>query len=147
MYGVRQRYDAYCNVIPIFAERRLRGQDVLIIGDGEQTRDFVNVRDVARANCSAAQSEKSAGSFSLGSGKRISINELATIMSKLTGSDSGIIHDKTRPGDIRDNLAAVEAARSELGYEPSVALAGALTVHLNWLRVDSVTRTRWESMD
>ena len=50
VYGVNQRYDAYGNVIPIFAHRMLHGEPVMIFGDGEQTRDFVNVRDVAQAN-------------------------------------------------------------------------------------------------
>lgn len=147
VYGVRQRYDAYGNVIPIFAERMLRGQDVVIFGDGEQTRDFVNVRDVARANYSAAQSEKAAGSFNLGSGTRISINELVAIMSKLSGSDSRIIYDKPRPGDVRDSLAAIGAARSALGYEPSVDLEEGLAAYLDWLRADPVTMARWGSRD
>ncbi|MCL5886912.1 MAG: NAD-dependent epimerase/dehydratase family protein [Actinobacteria bacterium] len=146
VYGVRQRYDAYGNVIPIFAERMLRGQDVVIFGDGEQTRDFVNVRDVARANYSAAQSENAAGSFNLGSGTRISINELVTIMSRLSGSHSEIIHDKPRPGDVRDSLAAIAAARSALGYEPSVDLEDGLAAYLDWLRVDPVTMARWGSL-
>ena len=54
VYGVNQRYDAYGNVIPIFAHRALNGEPFTIYGDGEQTRDFVNVRDVARANLRAA---------------------------------------------------------------------------------------------
>ncbi len=54
VYGVNQRYDAYGNVIPIFADRILRGVPMTIFGDGEQTRDFVNARDVAAANIAAA---------------------------------------------------------------------------------------------
>src|ERR1051325_3950720 len=56
VYGVNQRYDAYGNVIPIFAHRLLRREPLIVYGDGEQTRDFVNVADVARANLSAARS-------------------------------------------------------------------------------------------
>ena len=56
VYGVNQRYDDYGNVIPIFAHRALRGQPLVIYGYGEQTRDFVNVRDVAMANYRAGLS-------------------------------------------------------------------------------------------
>ena len=54
VYGPSQRFDAYGNVIPIFVFQMLRGEPVTIFGDGEQTRDFVNVRDVVQANIKAA---------------------------------------------------------------------------------------------
>ena len=61
VYGVNQRYDVYGNVIPIFANRLLQGRPLTIYGDGEQTRDFVNVRDVAEANYLAAISARRLG--------------------------------------------------------------------------------------
>ena len=80
VYGVNQRYDAYGNVIPIFAHRMLHGEPVTIFGDGEQTRDFVNVRDVAQANYNAGESRGVSGAFNIGAGSRISINALARLM-------------------------------------------------------------------
>ena len=139
VYGVRQRYDAYGNVIPIFAERMLRGQDVIIFGGGEQTRDFVNVRDIVRANYAAALSPDAAGAFNLGSGARISINDLAAMMLEISGGKSQIRHGDPRPGDVRDALACIEAASSALGYAPSVDLRDGLIEYMRWLRDDPVT--------
>jgi len=145
VYGKRQRYDAYGNVIPIFAERMLRGQEVVIFGDGEQTRDFVNVADVARANYLAGISPDAAGSFNLGSASRISINDLVQVMAEATAMDVRITNAAPRPGDVRDSLAAVEAARAAFGFEPSVRLEDALREYLEWLRSDPVTLSRWNS--
>jgi len=142
VYGVRQRYDAYGNVIPIFAERMLRGQDVIIFGDGEQTRDFINVRDIARANYAAAISADAAGAFNLGSGTRIPINELAEMMLEISGSESQILHSDPRPGDVRDSLACIQAAKDALGFTPSVDLRDGLVEYLRWLRDDPLTLAR-----
>ena len=144
VYGVRQRYDAYGNVIPIFAERMLRDMDVIIFGDGEQTRDFVHVSDVARANYLAATSRDAAGAFNLGSATRISINELARVMAETIGEPVNIVHGDPRPGDVRDSLAAVDAARAAFGFEPSMDLRDGLREYLAWLRSDPVTLARWQ---
>ena len=144
VYGVRQRYDAYGNVIPIFAERMLRGQDVTIFGDGEQTRDFVNAVEVARANYLAGMSADAAGSFNIGSGSRISINELARVMDEYLGSGATIVHGDPRPGDVRDSLATIDAARDAFGFVPSVTLEEGLPKYLDWLRGDPVTLARWK---
>jgi nucleoside-diphosphate-sugar epimerase len=66
IYGVNQRYDFYGNVIPIFAKRIYSGVPMTIYGDGEQTRDFVNVKDVARANYLAATTPKGTDVYNLG---------------------------------------------------------------------------------
>ena len=83
VYGVNQRYDAYGNVIPIFAHRMLQGQPLTIYGDGEQTRDFVNVRDVAEANYLAGMNRGVSGAFNIASGTRVTINHLAELMGRL----------------------------------------------------------------
>lgn len=143
VYGLRQRYDAYGNVIPIFAERMVRDQEVTIFGDGEQTRDFVHARDVAQANYRAAISDDAAGSFNIGSGSRISINELARMMAGLVGMPTTIVHGDPRPGDVLDSLAAIDAARAAFGFSPAVELESGLREYLEWLRADDVTLARW----
>ena len=145
VYGTKQRYDAYGNVIPIFAERLLRGQEIVVFGDGEQTRDFVNVADVARANYLAGTSERASGVFNIGSGVRISINELIRAMSELSGESPNIVYGETRPGDVRDSLAAIGAAALAFEFSPSVSLRVGLKGYLEWLRDDVVTAARWHS--
>lgn len=144
VYGNRQRYDAYGNVIPIFAERMLRHQDVTIFGDGEQTRDFVHVADVASANYLAGTSEGAAGSFNIGSGTRISINELVRIMAEIVGSGVSIVKAEPRPGDVRDSLAAIDAAANAFAFRPSMDMGEGLRSYLEWLSTDPVTLARWE---
>ena len=132
VYGVNQRYDAYGNVIPIFAHRILHQRPVTIFGDGEQTRDFVNVRDVARANYAAAQSRRVSGAFNIGAGSRISINELAHLMYQTLGRTPMVEHGPPRPGDVRDSLADVGAARAMFDYQPSVTLDEGMREYLAW---------------
>lgn len=143
VYGERQRYDAYGNVIPIFAERILRDREVVIFGDGEQTRDFVNVADVARANYLAGTSEGAKGVFNLGSATRVTVNELVRMMAEISGRAPRVVHTEPRPGDVRDSLAAIDAAAAAFGFSPSVTLSEGLSAYMRWLGSDPVTAARW----
>jgi UDP-glucose 4-epimerase len=144
VYGEHQRFDAYGNVIPIFAERILRGRPLTIFGDGEQTRDFVNVADVVAANLAAAGGA-AAGCFNIGSGTRIGINDLVRRMRGILAREVEVVHGPPRKGDVRDSLADVSAARAGLGFAPAVTLDSGLTRYLSWLERDAVTQRRWES--
>jgi UDP-glucose 4-epimerase len=136
VYGVRQRYDAYGNVIPIFAERMLREETLTIFGDGEQTRDFVNVEDVATANYLAGLSDTAAGPFNIGSGTRISINELVRAMSTAFGGPVRVAYGEPRLGDVRDSLAAIQAAGEAFGFQPIRSLNEGLRQYFDWLQTD-----------
>lgn len=139
VYGVRQRYDAYGNVIPIFGERALQGLDLMVFGDGEQTRDFVNVRDVALANVTAAVHADAHGVFNLGSATRVTISWLARTVIEMTGAEVRIEYAPPRPGDVRDSLADVSSAAAAFGYAPSVDLNRGLAEYLAWLREDKIS--------
>jgi UDP-glucose 4-epimerase len=139
VYGVNQRYDAYGNVIPIFAHRVLRGEPITIFGDGEQTRDFVNVRDVARANVQAAGADGLSGAFNVASGTRITINRLAEIITTESGLPSVIRHGPPRAGDVRHSLADISAATDAFRYQPVVGLDDGLRDYLNWCKRVLVT--------
>jgi UDP-glucose 4-epimerase len=134
VYGPRQRFDAYGNVIPIFVYQMLRGETVTVFGDGEQTRDFINVADVARANIEAAKAPGVKGAFNLGSGTRISINALIERLIAASGISPKVVHGEPRPGDVRHSLADIERARAAFGFEPSVELPGGLTEYVQWVR-------------
>jgi nucleoside-diphosphate-sugar epimerase len=141
VYGVNQRYDAYGNVIPIFADRILRGVPMTIFGDGEQTRDFVNARDVAAANIAAASAgDDVRGAFNIGSATRVTINDLAAMMQRVAGREVGVAFAPTRPSDVRDSLAAIDAAHDAFGYRPAVGLDEGLTDYISWVTSDPVTR-------
>ena len=138
VYGVNQRYDAYGNVIPIFAHRIFNDEPVTIFGDGEQTRDFVNVRDVAKANLQAAAALGVSGAFNVASGTRITINDLAQTMFRLARIEPRIQHGPPRKGDVRDSLADISAAARAFGYRPSVDLNEGLDEYVQWARAAMV---------
>jgi UDP-glucose 4-epimerase len=133
VYGVNQRYDAYGNVIPIFARRILRDEPVTIFGDGEQTRDFVNVRDLARANYQAGLSRGLSGAFNIGAASRISISDLAKLMYAIAGRQPNVTHAPPREGDVRHSLADISAARASFGFRPTVALEEGIREYLDWV--------------
>lgn len=134
VYGVNQRYDAYGNVIPIFAHKILHDEPITIFGDGEQTRDFVNVQDVARANYAAACSRGVSGVFNIGSATRVTINNLADLMFRIGGIPRAIKYAAPRKGDVRHSLADVSAAHTVFGYNPSVELEQGLAEYMAWAR-------------
>ena len=137
VYGPMQRYDAYGNVIPIFVHQLLRGDSLTVFGDGEQTRDFVNVADVAQANLQAARARKVTGAFNIGSGTRVTVNELVRLIEGASGIRPSIRHAPPRDGDVRDSMADISAARSALEFEPTVGLAAGLAEYLTWARQES----------
>ncbi len=138
VYGINQRYDAYGNVIPIFAHRMLQGMSLTIFGDGEQTRDFINVRDVALANYQSAIGKGVSGAFNIGSGTRVTINRLARLMSEVAGIPTVIEYGPARSGDVRHSLADISAAREVLGYKPSVELQEGLNEYMQWTKQEMI---------
>jgi UDP-glucose 4-epimerase len=134
VYGPNQRFDAYGNVIPIFAFQMLRGEPLTVFGDGEQTRDFVNVADVVQANLRAAATKTVSGPFNVGSGTRISINRLVALLGAASGLEPTVRHAPPRPGDVRDSLADIGAASAALGFAPAVRIEDGLAEYMRWAR-------------
>lgn len=132
VYGVNQHYDAYGNVIPIFAQRILRGEPLIVFGDGEQTRDFVNVRDVARANLLAARSRGVSGAFNVATGNSITLNQLVGMLRETIGRDLPVEYGPPRQGDVRHSRADIAAAREILGFEPLVDMVRGLREYWAW---------------
>jgi UDP-glucose 4-epimerase len=93
-----------------------------IHGDGEQTRDFVHVSDVVRANLLAATTEDVGRAYNVGTGDAVTVRRLADLVRDAVGSDAAVVHEPERPGDIRRSEADLARAREGLGYEPTVTL-------------------------
>ena len=131
VYGPRQDPKSeYAAAIPRFTTRLLAGELPIVFGDGEQTRDFVHVSDVVRANLLAAQSERAPGEvINVASGKSTSLLELIALVHRAIGPGAGklaIEHQEPRPGDLRASSADISKARDLLGYEPQVKLSDGL---------------------
>ena len=121
VYGPRQR-GPYSGVISTFLEQARAGEPITIEGDGEQTRDFVHVDDVVRANLRAAATPNVGEAYNIGTGERTSIRNLAETIRDATDSSSAIVHRDPRPGDIRHSGADVSKATRDLGFEARVGL-------------------------
>ena len=132
VYGVNQRFDAYGNVIPIFVHRVLAGEPMVIFGDGEQTRDLVNVSDVAAANVQAGITAGAVGAFNIASGTQVSVNRLAALVREYCGRSTEIQYGPPRPGDVRDSLADIGRAKRAFGFAPSVEIEAGLRAYCEW---------------
>ncbi|MFC6718247.1 NAD-dependent epimerase/dehydratase family protein [Natrialbaceae archaeon GCM10025810] len=119
VYGPRQR-GPYSGVISTFLEQARAGDPITIEGDGEQTRDFVHVRDVVRANLLAATTDETGEAFNVGTGERTSIRHLAETVRNATDSSSPIVHRDPRPGDITHSRAETTKARRRLGFDAEI---------------------------
>jgi nucleoside-diphosphate-sugar epimerase len=131
VYGPRQDPKSdYAAAIPRFVTRLLTAQQPIVFGDGLQTRDFVHVSDVVRANLLAATAEKAPGEIvNVASGKSNSLVELIALIRQAIGPEAAnlqIEHQAERPGDLRASSADLAKARAVLGYEPRISLAEGL---------------------
>jgi UDP-glucose 4-epimerase len=130
VYGPRQDPNSsYASVVPAFASRALHGQPIVIYGDGEQTRDFVQVSDVVDAAVHCATDASFRGVANVGTGIGVSVNELARRIVRLAGSSSAIEHVPARPGDVRHSVASVDRLLAS-GWRPAFDLEEGLKATL-----------------
>lgn len=121
VYGPRQDPNGEAGVISIFIGKFLTRQDVRIDWDGEQTRDYVYVKDVARLNVIAL--ERGSGTcYCIGTNKRTSVNEIYRTLCEISGQHPTVTNAPKRPGDARDAQFDYSLAKRELDWEPQVAL-------------------------
>jgi UDP-glucose 4-epimerase len=120
-------------VVAIFAERILRGQDVTVYGDGEQTRDFVFVDDVVDAFVRAAT--RGGGLVcNIGTGTETSVNQLLATMAGVAGVDVTAVKAPLRPGELLRSCLDVERAAIQLGWRPWTELADGIRPVLEFVR-------------
>lgn len=138
IYGINQRFDPYGNVIPIFAKRIYSAKPLVIFGDGNQTRDFVNVQDIARVNLLAANSDTGTDVYNIGCGDSITINQLASMMQEYSGEQVTIQHAPERVGDVRDCKANADKVKRVLGFQVQIDLQHGLKDYLSWFKINCI---------
>ena len=139
VFGPRQDpASPYAAAIPIFITRALQGQDITIFGDGEQTRDFVYVKDVVRAN--RLMMEQGRGPFNVGRGEGVSVNSIAMQICAATGSSSPICHLPPRAGEVKHSCSSIDRIGS-LGFAPRTDLAAGLEATVASCRARVATTT------
>ena len=140
VYGPRQDPHGEAGVVAIFTRQLLAGNEAIVNGDGQQTRDFVYVADVAEANALALTSQ-AVGAFNVGTGKETSINEIFRLLQDLTDNRQVERHGPPKGGEQR--RSAVDATRiaRELGWRPTTALRDGLAETVAYFRAE-LTATR-----
>jgi UDP-glucose 4-epimerase len=131
VYGPKQDASGEGGVVAIFIDKLLKGEIPVIYGDGEQTRDFVFVGDVARANLMALK--KGSGEvMNVSTGKGISVNELFYIIADLLGNKEKPIYAPSRPGDLRESYLSNNLIQKVLGWKPYVGLKEGIEITLRY---------------
>ncbi|HQX00988.1 MAG TPA: SDR family NAD(P)-dependent oxidoreductase [Anaerolineales bacterium] len=128
VYGPRQRPDSmYAAAVPIFIRRMLDNKPITVYGDGGQTRDLINVRDVVQANLLASQHPAAPGQiFNVCTGVETRILDLLDILYELFPNAPKHIHAETRAGDIYRSIGTPKKIKDTLGFDPKVTLAEGL---------------------
>jgi len=126
VFGPRQDpKSAYAAAVPIFTHRAVSNEPIVIFGDGEQTRDFIYVKDIAAANVFFATQSTQTGVFNVAYGQKITVNALAQTIVRMTGSRSEIQHVAERSGDVKHSMASVDKLLAA-GFKPSGSLEAGL---------------------
>jgi nucleoside-diphosphate-sugar epimerase len=136
VFGPRQDPNsAYAAVIPAFVSRMVRGEQPIVFGDGEQSRDFCYIENVVSANMLSMQAEKTAGeTVNIACGERITLNQIIALINQHLGTDLEPEYQDPRPGDVRHSLADIGAAERAIGYKPLVMFEEGLERSIDWYR-------------
>ncbi len=136
VFGPRQDpSNAYAGVIAAFAARMLRGRPPVIFGDGTQSRDFVFIENVVRANLLAAETPNATGeAVNIGCGEAIDLKRMVEDFNAVLGTNFEPEYGPPRFGDVKHSRADVDRARSLLLYEPAVRFREGLAQTLDWYR-------------
>ena len=134
VYGPRQNPLGEAGVMAIFAHRILRGEPITINGDGEQTRDYVYVEDVAEANLRALERADTSGAVNIGTGIETSVNTLLQRLEAVARVKAEAHHGPPKPGEQRRSVLDPSRAKRLLGWTPRVALDEGLRRTLDYFR-------------
>ena len=134
VYGPRQDPRGEAGVVAIFAGRLLAGDECVVNGDGEQTRDYVYVEDVADAGARALARPGAAGVVNIGTAAETSVNDLYRRLARLAGVTRAPRHGPPRPGEQRRSVLAARLAQARLGWTPATSLDEGLAKTVAWFK-------------
>lgn len=136
VFGPRQDpASEYSAVIPLFITKMIRGERPTVYGDGMQSRDFIFVGDVVRANLAAAEAAAAAGeAINVACGVGTTVNGLLAAVNEVLGTKIEAVHAAPRPGDILHSTADMAKARRLMGYEPSLSFLEGLQMTVDWYK-------------
>lgn len=132
VYGPRMRPDL---AISIFTKRAMEDEPIEIFGDGTKKRDFTYIDDIVEANMLAIK--KGHGTYNIGSGRSISISELAEKIIKHTESNSKITYGNNSKGDAEQTLSNIERAKIDLGWVPRVDIEQGVRRYADWVMIEN----------
>ncbi len=134
VFGPRQDPQSpYAAAVPIFIEKALRGEEITIFGDGEQTRDFIYVKDIVRALVFAAEQTSLSGTFNVGYGKKITIRKLAEEIIQRTQSRSRLVFRPERLGDVKHSMASSDKLQNA-GWKPEFSVESGLQTTIDYFK-------------
>lgn len=144
-YGPRSHHEGDSGeVIPKFLIRAMNGLDLIVFGDGTQTRDFTYVDDTAEGIAMAASADAAIGeTINLGSGKEITINELADVVGEAVSADINVRREPSRPGDVLRLCADSTKAQKLIGWTPTTTLREGISRLVQW---HTDTGTDWQQV-
>ncbi len=135
VYGPRQKDSPYSGVIAIWLGRIIRNEDLIIFGDGQNSRDFTYIKDVIKTNILAAKHDTPGEAFNIGANSPIKLIDLAKLMLKITNKENlKIINSDPRPGDILHSYADISKAKELLKFEPEFIQEQGLREYLKWYK-------------
>jgi UDP-glucose 4-epimerase len=135
VYGPRQRPDSdYAAAISIFTRRLVNGEPITIFGDGKQSRDFIFVKDVVRANLRASESDSAGEVFNVCTGCETSLLDLLETLSEVFPRQPEVRFEAPRPGDIYRSKGDPEKAAAILGFRASTSLTSGLAQTIQWMK-------------
>ena len=133
VYGPRQNPHGEAGVVAIFTEKLLRGEQPIINGDGTQTRDYIYVGDLVRANLAALHSDFT-GAVNLGTGIETDVNEIFRLLARLCGSSAAEQHGPAKAGEQSRSVIDNALAARVLGWRPEVSLEDGLRRTVDYFR-------------
>ncbi len=137
VYGPRQNPFGEAGVVAIFIEKMLTGQQPIINGDGKQTRDFVYVGDVVRANILALDYPKS-DTFNVGTGKETDVNTIFRELNKIVGKNLPEKHGPAKEGEQQRSVIDYLKIKKALGWKPQVSLEEGLRKTVEYFKANEV---------